>query len=35
MYNNAMNRKGKTSGVQKRILDQNPLAFSYHAAAII
>jgi len=35
MYNNAVNRKGKTSGVQKRILDQNPLAFSYHATAII
>jgi len=35
MYNNAMNKKGKTSGVQKGILDQNPLAFSYHAAAII
>jgi hypothetical protein len=26
-YDNAGNRKGRSSGVQKRILDQNPLSF--------
>jgi hypothetical protein len=34
-YDNGANIKGKTSGVQKRILDLNPLAFLCRADAII
>jgi hypothetical protein len=34
-YDNGANMKGKNSGVQKRILDQNPLAFLCCADAII
>jgi hypothetical protein len=34
-YDNGANMKGKNSGVQKPILDQNPLTFLCRADAII